>query len=209
MPGAGEDAADSDVVLTLPEAARGEFKDPFGPLYTDVDALLAEHDGPIVTAGDMVTYHFVEAGHQPALALVDGRTKRETAPDSVRERLDGRPNQVSVTNPAGVLTAGLLSAIGDALDDGATGSARGNASGIGNDDADDCPTTLVVEGEEDLATVPAVLAAPPGATVVYGQPDEGMVAIDVTEDHRERFRELLSVFEGGVDRALSLLGASA
>lgn len=192
MAGAGEDGNDPDVVLTLPEAARGEFKDPFGPLYTDVDALLAEHDGPIVTVGDIVTYHFAEAGHQPTLALVDGRTKRETAPDPVRERLDGQPNQVSVVNPAGALTADLLSAIADALD--------------GDSGDDGTATTLVVEGEEDLATVPAVVAAPVGATIVYGQPDEGMVAIDVTEEHRERFRELLSIFEGDVDRALSLLG---
>lgn len=199
MAGTGDGTADSDVVLELPEAARGEFKDPFGPLYTDVDALLAAHDAPIVTVGDIVTYHFAEAGHQPLLALVDGRTKRETAPDPVRERLDAQPNQVSVTNPAGVLTAELLSAIGDALADVGSGDENPDASSTG--------TTLVVEGEEDLATVPAVLAAPLGATVVYGQPDEGMVAIDVTEPHREQFRELLSVFEGDVDRALSLLGA--
>jgi|AntRauTorcE11898_2_1112593.scaffolds.fasta_scaffold07896_5 uncharacterized protein (UPF0218 family) len=195
MAGDGQGEQNADVVLELPEAARGEFKDPFGPLYTEVDALLAEHDGPIVTVGDIVTYHFAEAGRQPLLALVDGRTKRETAPDSVRERLDAQPNQVSVSNPAGVLTAELLSAIADALDAGTDAPAPGDS------------TTLVVAGEEDLATVPAVLAAPLGATVVYGQPDEGMVAVDVTEDHRERFRELFSVFDGDVDRALSLLHA--
>ncbi|WP_248516071.1 GTP-dependent dephospho-CoA kinase family protein [Salinarchaeum laminariae] len=188
MAGADDGTDEPDVVLELPEAARGEFKDPFGPVFTDVSALRAEHDGPFVTVGDIVTYHFEEAGHQPALALVDGRTKRETAPDSVRDRLDAFPNQVAVTNPPGVITADLLTTIAAALDR-------------------DGPTTLVVDGEEDLATVPVVLAAPLGATVVYGQPDEGMVAVDVTEEHRERFRDLLSVFDGDLDRALSLLEA--
>jgi len=190
----GRDADDTDsseapgVVLELPESARGEFKDPFGEVYTEVAALRADHAAPYVTVGDIVTYHFEEAGHHPAVAFVDGRTKRETAPDSIRRRLEDRPNQVATVNPAGVLTADLLGAIGDALRDGG-------------------PTTIVVDGEEDLATIPAVLAAPDGATVVYGQPGEGMVAIDVTSATRERFRELLEVFDGDVDRALALLEA--
>ncbi|AGN02720.1 hypothetical protein L593_13905 [Salinarchaeum sp. Harcht-Bsk1] len=184
---ADRSASEPDVVLELPEAARGEFKDPFGPVYTDVDALLAEHSGPIVTVGDIVTYHFEQADHQPAVAFVDGRTKRETAPDDVRAELDERPNRITVGNPAGVITADLLGAIADALDT-------------------DGPTTIVVDGEEDLATVPVVLVAPLGGTVVYGQPDEGMVAVDVTEDHRAQFRDLLSTFDGDVERALQLLG---
>jgi uncharacterized protein (UPF0218 family) len=185
----GDDASvtESEVVLSLPETARGEFKDPFGPLYTEVDELLDEHSTPIITVGDIVTYHFEQAGHQPALALVDGKTKREQAPDSVRAELDRRPNRVAVENPAGVITADLLDAIAGALET-------------------DGPTTIVVEGEEDLATVPVVVVAPVGSTVVYGQPDEGMVAIDVTEDNREAFRDLLSTFDGDVERAMNLLG---
>lgn len=185
----GDDAsvAEPDVVLTLPETARGEFKDPFGPLYTEVDDLLADHSPPIVTVGDIVTYHFEQAGHQPAVAFVDGRTKRERAPDAVRAELDERPNRVDVRNPAGVITAELLRAIEDALEV-------------------DGPTTIVVDGEEDLATVPVVIVAPVGSTVVYGQPGEGMVAIDVTESNRESFRELLSTFDGDAERALDLLG---
>ena len=38
---------------------------------------------------------------------------------------------------------------------------------------------IVVEGEEDLATLPAILYAPPGSVVVYGQPDEGSVLVKV------------------------------
>ena len=180
-------AGEPDIVLELPEAARSEFKDPFGPVYTEVDELLAEHSGPIVTVGDIVTYHFEQADHHPAVAFVDGRTKRETAPDAVRDELGDRPNRIAVSNPAGVITADLLGAIPGALDT-------------------DGPTTIVVDGEEDLATVPVVLVAPLGGTVVYGQPDEGMVAVDVTEAHREQFRELLGTFDGDVDRAFELLG---
>lgn len=178
--------ADSDVVLRLPEDARGSFKDPFGPIYTDVDALVADHGGPYLTVGDIVTYHFVEAGHPPDVAFVDGRTKREAAPEEVRVTLEERPNRLAVANPAGTITADLFAAVDDAL------AAAG-------------PTTVVVDGEEDLAAVPAVLSAPDGATVVYGQPDQGMVAIPVTAETKAEFRELLSVFEGDLDRARDLV----
>lgn len=177
-----------DVVLSLPEAGRASFKDPFGPVYADVESLLEAHSRPIVAVGDMVTYHLEQAGHQPNVAFVDGRTKRETAPVEVRETLDDLPNRIDVANPAGTVTIALLEATVSAL-------------------AADEPTTVAVDGEEDLAAVPAVLAAPDGSTVVYGQPDEGMVAVDVNDANREAFRELLDVFDGDVDRALAELDA--
>ena len=178
----------TDVVLELPAAQRDAFKDPFGPVYTDVEALRSAHVGPIVTVGDIVTYHFERAGHRPHVAAVDGRTKRETAPDEVRQTIDDRTNRIEVENPPGTLTEALLRAIATAL-------------------ADDSHTTIVVDGEEDLAAVPAVLAAATGTTVVYGQPDEGMVAIDVTDENRATFCDLLSAFDGDVARSASLLGA--
>jgi uncharacterized protein (UPF0218 family) len=67
---------------------------------------------------------------------------------------------------------------------------------------------LDVDGEEDLATLPAVVAAPDGASVVYGQPDEGMVLVEVTPETRAEMRELLGRFEGDVDAALAVLDGS-
>lgn len=176
----------SDVLLSLPESARDAFKDPFGPVYADVATLLEHHEGPIVAVGDIVTYHFEEGDHCPWIAYVDGRTERETTPEPVRETLETRENRIEVDNPPGTITAELLEATASALD----------VEG---------PTTIVVDGEEDLAAVPAVLAAPDGATVVYGQPGEGMVAVDVTGNARASFQELLAVFDGDVERALELL----
>ena len=64
---------------------------------------------------------------------------------------------------------------------------------------------LDVEGEEDLATLPAVVAAADGTGVVYGQPDEGMVLVRVTPETRAEMADLLERFEGDADAALSLL----
>jgi len=151
--------SDTEVLLRLPEAARSEFKDPMGPVYTDAADLLAEAGDPLVAVGDVVTYHLLEAGRPPDVAVVDGITQRGAVEATIRERVvEGAPD---VSNPAATLTADLLGAIRRGLDDPG-------------------PTTIVVDGEEDLATLPAILAVPDGASVVYGQPGEGMVLVTVT-----------------------------
>ena len=182
--------SDASIVVRLPDELRAAFKEPLGPVYTDAEELLSEAGEPLIAVGDIVTYHFERADRRPDVALIDGRTKRHAVDDEVRDAVDAGADWIDATNPAGVLTDDLLTALRDAV-------------------ARDDPTTIVVDGEEDLATLPAVLAAPEGATVVYGQPDQGMVAVDVTAETRAEFRDLLERMDGDHERLWALLGAEA
>jgi len=195
----------SDVVLELPGALRSELKAPFGPIYTDGDALLADAGEPLVAVGDIVTFHLLEAGRVPAVAFVDERTKRADVDPAVREAIEARRSGTSassgddgqdpsgfdrertVDNPPATLTADLLSALAEGLAEAGT-------------------TLVRVDGEEDLATLPAVLAVPEGGSVVYGQPDEGMVLVTADDETRERARSIVERMDGDLGRALSLLG---
>jgi uncharacterized protein (UPF0218 family) len=163
---------------------RGELKEPMGPIFTDAERLLAEAgDGPLIAVGDVVTYHFERAGVTPDVAVVDGMTKREEVEDRVAEgvaRLGGELREVHVENPAATLTRELVEALREAI-------------------VDPEPTVIVVEGEEDLVALPAIVAAPLGASVVYGQPNEGMVHAKVTEDAKAEMRDLLGRMEGDPD----------
>ena len=176
----------SAVVLELPSALRHELKEPLGGIYTDTAALLADAGDSIVAVGDMVTYHLIEAGRVPDLALVDERTKRSVVDADVAAAINGFDRTLSVDNPAATLTAELLTALREGIDSGET-------------------TLLDVDGEEDLATLPAVLAAPAGASVVYGQPDEGMVLVNPDETARDRVRSLLERMDGDAERAIRLV----
>jgi len=182
--------SDASIVVRLPDELRAAFKEPLGPVYTDAEELLSEAGEPLIAVGDIVTYHFERADRRPDVALIDGRTKRHAVDDEVRDAVDAGADRIDATNPAGVLTDDLLTALRDAV-------------------ARDDPTTIVVDGEEDLATLPAVLAAPEGATVVYGQPDQGMVAVDVTAETRAEFRDLLERMDGDHERLWALLDAEA
>jgi hypothetical protein len=54
---------------------------------------------------------------------------------------------------------------------------------------------IVVNGEEDLLVIPAVLLAKNGSAVVYGQPGRGMVLIKVTEKKKDIIQKLLDEME--------------
>ena len=163
-------------VATLPPDARASFREPLGPVYEDAQRLLSDADTPIIAVGDVVTYHLVEAGAPPKVAVVDGKTKREAASEEVRAGVPDADRVVAVESEAATISAELLSVLVDAI----------RADGT---------TLLRVEGEEDLATLPAVLAAPIDASVVYGQPGEGMVLANVTSERKERVRDLCELLE--------------
>lgn len=176
----------STILAKLPMEMRGELKVPLGEIYTDAEALLSAAGEPIVAVGDIVTYHLLEVGRYPNVAVVDGKTKRQQVGRDVLSVIEGFDDRLDVANPQSTITDDLLEALAAALD------------GSGS-------TVIVVDGEEDLATLPAVLAIPEGGSVVYGQPDEGMVLVSVDADSRSRCRELLERMESDYERIDAIL----
>ncbi|MEF8781561.1 MAG: GTP-dependent dephospho-CoA kinase family protein [Haloarculaceae archaeon] len=175
-----------EVVVELQRALRPELKEPLGPIFTDADDLLATAQSPLLAVGDVVTYHLIRAGRVPDVALVDERTERSAVDPEIREGIEGFDREVTASNPQGTLTADLLTALRGAIDREAT-------------------TLIDVDGEEDLATLPAILLAPRGASVVYGQPGEGMVRVTVDGATTDRARNLLSRMEGDTRRLWAVL----
>jgi len=179
----------ADVLVKLPDALRSELKDPIGPVFTDTDALFDAASEPLATIGDVVTYHVIEAGRTPDVAMVDDRTERSAVDDEIADSIaayDGFDREISISNPAATLTSELLSALADAY---------------GRDES----TLVVVDGEEDLAVLPAIVYAPVGSSIIYGQPGEGMVHIVVEESLQEDIAALLERMDGDIERLRDLL----
>lgn len=182
---------EAEIVLSLPDALRGAFKDPLGPIETDAEVLAGDVVGPLITVGDVVTYHFERIGHTPDVAVVDGLTERDTVEDDVARTLEASDaRRREANNPAATLSESMLRTLREALE-----AAE--------------PTVIDVDGEEDLVTLPAIAIAPDGASVVYGQPGEGMVHVRVDSEVRERARDLLNRMDGDHERARELLGAES
>jgi len=158
-------------VATLPETERKAFKEPLGPIFTEADDLLADAGEPIIAVGDVVTYHLVRAGVTPHLTLVDGLTERQAVAEEIGRGMPAVDRVETVESAAGTISAPLVEAL---------------VAGLDRDE----PTLVRVDGEEDLATLPAILVAPDGASVVYGHPGQGMARVDVTPEVREQVRVL-------------------
>ena len=158
-------------MLTLPEEHRKLFKEPFGDLHRNIHEILPLLANQIVySVGDVVTHNLQNAGITPDVAIIDGFTMR--SPCSTQPSPKG--SCIRVKNPAGTLTEDLIHAVNNAI-----------ASP---------PVTIVVEGEEDLAVIPVVMAAPLGAIVLYGQPHKGVVLRRVTPEAKLVARQFLERF---------------
>lgn len=195
-------------MLRLPAELRSAFKDPLGPVYTDAEELLREvdrgrddsdrddsemdtdapaHNALLVTVGDVVTHHVRAAGREPDVAVIDGMTERETVDAEISRALaDAGDERVAVENPAAELSEALLEAVRESI-------------------VSPRATVVEVDGEEDLAALPAIVAAPTGSSVVYGQPGVGMVHVRVTLESTAEAVDLLREFDGDTDRAIDLL----
>lgn len=162
----------------LTEELREEFKEPFGRLVegSDRSAVADEtwtDDAPVIAIGDIVTHSLLEAGHVPKASVIDDRSMREETGRELREAVRGRFDRViEARNPPGHLTADLDDAVRDAVE--GPGTAQ-----------------VVVDGEEDLAVMPAVLHAETGSRVLYGQPDRGVVVVEVTEERKREIKRLV------------------
>ena len=121
----------------------------------------------IITVGDEVISTFNSIGLHPKLYIYDEKIRRKsiskTAPPS---------KIIKIKNPSGTLTEEALNSVKLAL--------KSNV-----------PLGLKVEGEEDLLTLPAILYAPLGALVAYGQPEEGVVLVKVTKGKKETVRKII------------------
>jgi uncharacterized protein (UPF0218 family) len=159
-------------MLKLPEQQRHLFRKPFGTLYPSLDPVLPLLKGRLFfSVGDVVTDYLLRAGYPPAVAVIDGQTMRRP-----HEGVDvGAFQVIHVKNPAGYITQDL------------TRAAREAVAALN--------TVVQVDGEEDLAVLPLALAAPDRSLILYGQPREGVVVLEISPLVKEQTRSLLDRFE--------------
>lgn len=161
----------------LPQNLRETLAKPFGPVHDTGEALRKCEGRVVVSVGDVVTQMFLDAGVLPKLMLVDGVTQRGAVVEGALENLPTfNVKHVTVKNAAAQITHELLAAMDAGI--------RGKGA-----------TIIHVIGEEDLAALPAMILAPEGAAVCYGQPNKGVVVVVVTPAVRKRAKELLEQME--------------
>ena len=148
---------------------RGSFAETTKRLKDIIEREKVTH---VISVGDTVTKNLVKNNVIPVLAIVDNMTMRKnTKPFSfATERI------VNIKNPAATITAEAISTIHEAL--------KANTH-----------TKIVVDGEEDLLTLIAIIHAPENTLVVYGQPYEGIVVVKTTATKKAEIAAILKAME--------------
>ncbi len=123
----------------------------------------------VITVGDRVTETLHAIGRTPDVQVVDEVERR------VKRAAPRVPfaKQLQVRNPAGRITQRAIACIRSAV--------RSRKK----------PARVLVEGEEDLLAIPAVIEAPLGSLVYYGQPRVGVVSVNVDREAKLRARGTL------------------
>jgi len=158
-------------VRKLTAKTRALLKKPVGTLMGDSKALAAikGRGGGLIAVGDRCSHWLLLNGIRPDVVVYDHMCMRKQVDARTRTALDGYDGAAEVvTNPAGEITDALFGAVKAAV-------LRGRGK-------------ILVEGEEDLAALVAIMFAPDGAVVVYGQPDEGIVLVKIDKKAREMAR---------------------
>lgn len=197
--------------LTMPESLRSLLQKPLGKVLASLQSIqnslrnlssLSDVSDLVVSVGDMSTQTFLDAGFKPHLSIIDQKLARRPV-NTLKSfgdpstytlyRLTSGPGYISVDainllhrllqvpNLQKISIPGIRQIPG--------------ISGIRK------PVVILVSGEEDLLTLPAVLFAPDGSTVYYGQPPHagkksGLVEVKVNQRSRSRALTLIKQFHG-------------
>lgn len=154
----------------IPEDVRQELKKPLGELMQFRDFLARYRGKRIIAVGDIVTLSLLESGIRPFLAVYDFRTMRAGLEERGKDKIRAAyPEFLAAKNPPGEITREL----------------EGVASSLSKEGG-----ALFVEGEEDLAALVFMRISPPGCVIIYGQPEEGVVAVECGEKSREKAEKM-------------------
>lgn len=162
--------------LMLPANVRSILQQPFGEVLNKIPKGL---DGSkVITIGDITTQKFNRNNSNQFLSIVDFLVKRKKKFSSLSELgFTGSEETLKTKNPPGTVTSELFELIRKVFQT-----------------KDKKAKVILVEGEEDLAVLPVVLAAPLGFSIFYGQPGQGLVRVNVNEENKERVYKLVKSF---------------
>jgi uncharacterized protein (UPF0218 family) len=163
---------DRDVVV--PQEMREKFSRLPEVLITKESQIEFLSSKTLITVGDVVTATALKFKIVPKLSIVDFKTKRNEMIPAMPNRWD---NNIKVRNAPGSISVELWNSIDIAL------KSKGN-------------TLIEVDGEEDLASVPAILLAPEGAIVIYGVPDKGIAVYEVGDHLRQLVYKDMEILRG-------------
>lgn len=172
--------------LVLPQSLRTELKNPFGNVLRSTAELGKELAGHgqcgIFAVGDHTVLALEQLGLKPCIAVFDYLSERKPISEKERELLALRfGNPLVFSNAPGTLDKKLMEELPEIAR-----SARAEPGAT---------LALLIEGEEDLVTLPLMALLEDGELLLYGQPGQGIVVVEGSEKIRQKAKDIIALFE--------------
>ena len=150
------------------------MKKPLGKIYSSIHQITIPEGRRFVTVGDRISYNSVSSGLRPNLIIYDGKERRDFLKIEMKALLDRYcPDGAVVSNPPGYITDDIWKSVKKSLTKNYF--------------------KILVIGEEDLTAIPVFMTYPDETIVLYGQPDVGIVEVEINEKLKNKLKELLDL----------------
>jgi uncharacterized protein (UPF0218 family) len=162
--------------LLLTGEQRQRLKEPLGQLImgppSECNQALKnvqDEDKPrlLILVGDTISRNALSSGIRADVIIIDNKEMRGEAIGFTH----GKARVFRTVNPQGTIDLLAWEAVAEAVQ-------RGDGA-------------VLVDGEEDLLTLVAIMVAPVGSVVAYGQPAQGIVIVRVTAKKKNEVQALV------------------
>lgn len=178
-----------DITLTgtllMPSTLKSALEKPFGILLSSQEfetQAKKNRNGCVVGIGDRTVESLITLGVIMNLAVIDRLSRRKPHPWSQdHEILLETYSKTTIQSGPGYISDTALVWI--------RGWGARNGEHLSGK-----TELLVIDGEEDLLTLPVAYYAPVGTVIYYGQPGQGVVRLEVTEEVKNRAALILVQF---------------
>ncbi len=163
--------------MTLTLQLRRKLKNPLGTLIQGSpkqtmekirQLIIEQNPTKTISVGDFVTKNLIKYHISVQVMILDNRVMRQNIqPIEAKAEVT-----LHAKNPPSTITPEAWMTIKQALEQSQTAK-------------------VVIDGEEDLLTLVAVIQAPVNSLVIYGQPHEGVVVIQVTAQTKSMMQKIL------------------
>lgn len=166
--------------IKMPQSLRPVLQKPLGKIYKTTEQLLQSIKRLkypfLVAVGDIIVDSLLKNNIDPDVKIIDFRSRRENINPKFRIRIADQTKNSNKPGTINIKTAKIIKTkINEAL--------RKKSK-----------NWIIVDGEEDLLTLPAILFAPLSSLVLYGHWKHGIIAVEVTEEMKEKVRKILEEF---------------
>jgi hypothetical protein len=167
----------------MPENLRPILQKPLGQALKDTKQLLQlinQLEYPfLIAVGDIIVDSLLKEGIDPNLKVIDFKSRRTVIPAKAGIHTNIPIFKKKMINKPGTINLKTADIIKTKLNEALRKKSK---------------SWIIVDGEEDLLTLPAILFAPLDSLVLYGHWMHGIIAVNVDEKIKEKIKEIVKKF---------------